>query len=1007
MDWVRLSDPDEQVDLSDRPRKLTSQEIKYIAEHMPLAPSADPDSAELNRNNIMEWIIETLKEVHMCPSAIPDLIDQIVEQHEKSLISAATPVGTLAAETFGAIITQMTLNTFHSSGSAKSVSFGINDMRDLIFARKTRKKESCTIYFSDKQATYEQILDSRSYIVGSVIWDFIEDYDIDSPNALQRYWWHDSAEYLLGKYIPKSTQVLRLFLNTAEMFKHKVTIAQLANILEKEDHSAVTVIYGPISDGIIDVYPDPGRIAEPMTKIINGTVPSEIAEITFFETLVLPDLKTIRVKGISGIKSLYPVVSPIWRIVLLERKISLQDIAESSHEEELGPYIGDAYSLFLNQNIMQMTGISGENLAILCSLAGIKILPSITVSQNNNDVLRLNVSMPNDRFKLSNGKTVFSLHGKYYTIISKIEVYDVYLYKEVDNDIIDEKTGERVITDIDDGWLYVLEREEKKTEEWFEDKKPKIVDKLEPDDIKQVDDTFYLKVEPATIYKFEFEEIPPHLDVRNINNDKGFDLDDIEEGETVKIDDNFYIRIPLEQEMSEKGIIFENLTDDEIRIRESKPSEYVNEKVLRDKKKRIEQIKEKTKAVFKEAETLPEDRKKSLIRKPIDIPRTPLMVASEFVTAKTEGSNLKELFSLPEVDKTRTTCNNMFTICETLGIEATRTYLINALTETIESTSSYVNPANTMIIAEFITSRGYPHGATYSGISRQPGGHLSLATLERAGKVFLQGALHGRREDIRNVSASVATGTRMAIGDGYFDIAQNITENGVERTIINDDLFEALKLDDSSKELINQRTKRKDIENVDDIDEEINAMQGNNISYDFAPEEEASSILSLNLNEIVSEVPTGPSIQTNRNQRLVTRVQSKVSSEDLIDVLSLIKTGVPIEDISKTSIPPLILGVKQQAEPIISTGLVIINDINLVESNTSNELEMLLNQYANDFKGKLMPITRELPKIEVPQLPNPGGSGDYNKRTRSELRQEQIGPKEFIDINSLQKNLNG
>jgi hypothetical protein len=98
---------------------------------------------------------------------------------------------------------------------------------------------------------------------------------------------------------------------------------------------------------------------------------------------------------------------------------------------------------------------------------------------------------------------------------------------------------------------------------------------------------------------------------------------------------------------------------------------------------------------------------------------------------------------------------------------------------------SYVHPANLMIIAEFITSRGEPNGATYTGISRQPAGHLSLATLERAGKVFTQSAFCTSKEDIRNVSASIVVGTRMAIGDGMFDIGLDIDG----KTYINDDIF--------------------------------------------------------------------------------------------------------------------------------------------------------------------------------------------------------------------------
>jgi hypothetical protein len=918
------------------------KEITYITDHLPAAPSADSTAAEVSRQGTIEWMVETLKEISISPSAIPELIQRIVEQHTKSLVVPGTPVGITAAEAVGATTTQMTLNTFHTSGSAKSASFGIDAMRDLIFARKNPKNESCTIYFTDKTATYEQVLDSRHYIVGSVVEDFIKDYDIDSPQVFERYWWHDTA-YLLEKQIPASTKVLRLFLNVPEMFKHNVSISDLAAVLEREVPPSVVTIYGPIGDGIIDVYPHPAIVANTLKDREKGAVPPELAEITYLETIVRPDLKNIRVKGIAGIRQLYPVVSPIWRMVLQERKLSDRDLQDDNFRNALGQYIGNAWMLFYNRHIMRITGLDPENLAALCQLAGLTIIPSTPD--------RLNVTMPNDRFRTSSGDVVVQINGDKYKRIGDIVQFDNDVYKEISSDTIEETPN---------GW------------------------------IEEIDNNVFVEI--------------PHENIRQIN-------------------EKFYRKILQEHFLELDGLIYEQITDPRIKITELKPSEYVAEKISADKRARRAEIKRITDETFELAKNLPEEERKAMIRKPVDVPRTRLMEASEFVMAETEGSNLKDLLAQPGIDKRRTTCNNMYTIASTLGIEAARTFLIRALNNTIANTGSYVHPANIMFIAEFITSRGEPYGATYTGISRQPGGHLSLATLERAGKVFTTNALHGRKEDIRNVSASVAVGTRMAIGNGSFDIAQNIIEDGQGKTIINDDLFTAMSRDDTARQLADTRMMAEiqpQTITPDELAGAIDMFKTINLGEAFdrtGAEDETNLLTAFNPGEFIPDI-TGPrTLHDGTPQKVVRRVNPQAKSpapapnvpRELIDVLTQIEIGVPLEGIEKITISPLEKGVAPilpQPEPVITTGLIPLSELIPEPTGTGipTELEDMFAQFMATEEPKELPeiqtVVQDLPRADIPQLPDLEGFNVANDLI--ELRREQIRDLEPINIAAFQ-----
>lgn len=281
----------------------------------------------------------------------------------------------------------------------------------------------------------------------------------------------------------------------------------------------------------------------------------------------------------------------------------------------------------------------------------------------------------------------------------------------------------------------------------------------------------------------------------------------------------------------------------------------------------------------------------------------------------------------------------MHVIANTIGIEAARTFIIKRLYNTISNTGSYVHPAHIIFIAEFITSRGIPYGTTFTGISRQPGGHLSLATVERAGKTFTQHALHGRKEDIRNVSASISVGARIAIGNGMCDIAQNITENGKSVTLVNDDVFLAHERDDNA------------IKNTREIE---------NVGFNFEAEQAkamAIGALQIEPENLEDKIP-------NVNNE---------ANFGYVDPLAPRKRNI-------TNVTKL----REEPQPIISEGLVILTDIepSPIGSNIPKSLDDLFDQY----KDRLLEYpeyysTEQLPRAGIPILTS--GSLDITAEYRA------------------------
>lgn len=777
------------------------------------------------------------------------------------------------------------LDTFHSSGSAVSASFGIDALRDIIYARKIPKNEGCTIYYKNKYITYEEVLDSRKYIVGTVISDLVTDFDIDTPENIKggRKWWN-SANSLYDTELPESQLVMRLFLNVVEMYKHKITMKQLADILERETAAtipSVVVRYGPLSDGIIDLYPSE-RIGESIKNILykkdKETIVeiNSLAEATYLESIVLPELKNIRVKGIKGLRNLYPRAIPIWNIVLSEKKVPNSD----------------KWILELNSDKMYIHGLDYNHVINLCLSAGLQ-----AVYLNNN---KIQVTMTNDGFRTSKNELVVNIDGIEYrsvninnlnddaNIAPSIREVEGVLYQKLDKSDKKEKINKKPFIEHDNYYSLKVEKKGKKAigpTRWIEE---------------QIS-AKYINIPKTNILQFEKEYYLLMEDLYTISN-----------GFAIKLE---YIQI-IEGEIYNNDIkidnLYQDLTNSPINVNELKPSEYVNNKISEAKNLYREQVAKRTNEIiendrkgklfvtrivkhtinfpvlklvttipyddipyrdinkfledneleFKDTRdenfvtaieyisklnyiNLPDsisnwlddggditikqmeneireieeeieeeitDDKTIRFKTPINIDRPNILKLSELIVADVDiplsivpenvsrVAIFKNLLGLHSIDKNRTTCNNMHTLTATFGIEAARTFIVKQLSSTISNNSSYVHPAHIMFIAEFITSRGVCFGTTFTGISRQPGGHLSLATVERAGKTFTQHALHGRKEDIRNVSASISVGARMVIGNGMFEIAQDITKNNKTVVLINDDVFKAHEQDERQRE---------------------------------------------------------------------------------------------------------------------------------------------------------------------------------------------------------------
>ncbi len=93
---------------------------------------------------------KVLEEYTLSRTAFSSLVKRIKAQYNKNLVQPGEAVGIVAAQSIGEPATQLTLNTFHTSGTGnKTVTSGIPRLREVINVVKHMKTPSMTIYLEE------------------------------------------------------------------------------------------------------------------------------------------------------------------------------------------------------------------------------------------------------------------------------------------------------------------------------------------------------------------------------------------------------------------------------------------------------------------------------------------------------------------------------------------------------------------------------------------------------------------------------------------------------------------------------------------------------------------------------------------------------------------------------------------------------------------------------------------------------------------------------------------
>jgi DNA-directed RNA polymerase II subunit RPB1 len=134
----------------------------------------------------------------------------------------------------------------------------------------------------------------------------------------------------------------------------------------------------------------------------------------------------------------------------------------------------------------------------------------------------------------------------------------------------------------------------------------------------------------------------------------------------------------------------------------------------------------------------------------------------------TDGSNFIQVMNHSAVDGTKLYSTNVWDIYDVLGIEATRTVLLNEINTLFESVG--VNYRHLCLLCDVITRSGRLMSIDRYGINKNDIGTLAKASFEETEKILLKAAIFGDMDPVTGVSANVMFGQAIRGGTAFSQI---------------------------------------------------------------------------------------------------------------------------------------------------------------------------------------------------------------------------------------------
>ena len=290
------------IDNNNMLRLITEEEIEEILSFLTV-PVGIPEQTGISIYNITKNRIKNqLKDIRIYPEILSQLKEEIQQTYQKSLIQPGESVGILCAQSMGERQTQMTLNTFHTTGqSEKAMTVGVPRFQELLNATKSPKITNCKVFFDKSNDSIQNLRN----IIGSTIVclkfkDIYESLKIEINKTPEV--WYDSFKILYNADFTKYTDCISVKLKRNVLFEYKLKLQEIVNVLTKE-YDDIGCVFSPPQFNQLDIFIDTTKIELPENRI--SFINTENAKEIYLEECIQPILEKIIICGMEGITNIY------------------------------------------------------------------------------------------------------------------------------------------------------------------------------------------------------------------------------------------------------------------------------------------------------------------------------------------------------------------------------------------------------------------------------------------------------------------------------------------------------------------------------------------------------------------------------------------------------------------------------------------------------------------------------------------------------------------------------
>lgn len=218
---------------------------------------------------------------------------------------------------FNTYNTQILIDTFHSSGSSKNVSSGIDALKEIFNGSEERKSYNMNIHFNVCDLDYDDIFDLRSKIVEVSFESIISNFEYRPSSSPLPPWTESYLKITNQPFpLPEYSWSLRLTLDVDRMLAFRVSMPKILSMIKDKAPPNIIAVPSPISYGILDLYPKDDEIESSLGQ--NST-------LLFLSVSVMGTIQQFRLSGIKGINGVFPTSTPIMSVIIEEILFDIEE----------------------------------------------------------------------------------------------------------------------------------------------------------------------------------------------------------------------------------------------------------------------------------------------------------------------------------------------------------------------------------------------------------------------------------------------------------------------------------------------------------------------------------------------------------------------------------------------------------------------------------------------------------------------------------------------------------